>query len=63
MDQVNRWESQYPRLAYNTSWNNLWKNYYIKLNRLAYNKPGRITTYSAYERTRDAFNDSFNDMK
>lgn len=63
MDQVNRWESQYPRLAYNISWNNLWKNYYIKLNRLAYNKPGRITTYSAYERARDAFNDSFNDMK
>lgn len=63
MAQVNEWEAQYPRLSYNTQWNNLWKNYYIKLNKLAYNKSGRLVNYAAYERARDTFNSSFNTIR
>ena len=63
MAQVNEWEAQYPRLSYNTQWNNLWKNYYIKLNKLAYNKSGRLVNYTAYERARDTFNSSFNNIR
>ncbi len=59
MAQVNEWEAQYPNLAYNTKWNTLWKNYYNVLNKLAYNKSGRVTTYAAYEKIRDTFMNSF----
>lgn len=63
MDQVNQRETQYPNLAYNTRWNNLWRNYYVKLNALAYNKSGRLPTYAAYESTKNTFYNSFYTMR
>lgn len=63
MAQVNEWEAQYPRLSYNTKWNTLWKNYYNILNKLAYGKSGKVTSYAAYERARDNFYNAFYSMR
>ena len=63
MSQVNQREAQYPRLAYNAQWNLLWKNYYVKLNKLAYNKEGRLVNYAAYQSAKSSFNSSFSYMR
>lgn len=63
MSQVNQREEQYPRLAYNTQWNTLWKNYYVKLNKLAYNKDGRLANYGSYQWAKNSFYTSMYNLR
>lgn len=55
MAQVNAWEAQYPRLSYNKRWDTAWKNYYNVLNKITYDKAGRVANYAGYERAREKF--------
>lgn len=63
MAQVNDWEAQYQNLSYNTRWTNLWRRYYNELNKLVYNKEGRLVNYAAYVTAKDNFTNSFYNMR
>jgi hypothetical protein len=58
MSKVNERELNSTTLARNSTRASTWRNYYNKLNALAYNKTGRLRNYSAWV---DAANEFTND--
>lgn len=62
MSKVNERELNNSRLARNYIWTSTWRNYYNKLNALAYNKVGRLSNYSAFLQAASDFSDDFNDL-
>lgn len=63
MYELNNRQTNYPRLAYNTSWNTSWTNYYKKLYATVYKRTGRFTSYSSYLNAAANFNSDLNNMR
>ena len=56
MDQINQRHNLYPNLVSSTRRYDLWTNYYRELNKVTYNKDGKLTSYRAYQDLKDDFN-------
>lgn len=55
MDQVNMWHRTYPKLVSNADWDKVWRDYYNVLNKLAYGKTGKLTSYNRYTQVHQTF--------
>ena len=62
MSKVNERELNNSRLSRSSTWTSTWRNYYNKLNALAYNKTGRLRNYSALLDAAEDFSDDYNDL-
>jgi hypothetical protein len=62
MSKVNARELNSTTLARSASRASTWRNYYNKLNALAYNKSGRLRNYSAWVDAANEFTDDYNNL-
>lgn len=62
MSKVNERELNNSRLSRSSSWATTRRNYYNKLNALAYNKSGRLRNYSALLDAAEKFSDDYDDL-
>jgi hypothetical protein len=62
MSKLNERELNNSILARSSTWASTRRNYYNKLNALAYNKTGRLRNYSALLDAANDFTDDYNDF-
>lgn len=63
MSSINEWELNSNTLSRSSSWATTWRNYYTKLNALAYNKSGRLSSYSRFLDVKADFDNEYNRLR